>query len=92
MGRSEYQGCMTTGLRSLPKGVSKEERKLGFCIMAKTCSGKAANKEEARRICLQPKPPKAAKAPKSRASAPSRQYYDPNGGPPGIPDGFEICN
>lgn len=44
------------------KQLSKEERQLEFCVVAKTCSGKAKNREEAILICSQPKEPKALKA------------------------------
>lgn len=43
-----------------------EDRKLRFCIGAKTCSGKAKSEAEAREVCLLPKEPKPPKARKTR--------------------------
>jgi hypothetical protein len=62
MNRQEYNACISSGMKG--KQLSKEERRLEFCIVAKTCSGKAKNREEAMLICSQPKEPKAVKAAK----------------------------
>jgi hypothetical protein len=56
MDRKEYNSCIARGMKG--QNFTKEERKLAFCILAKTCSGKAGSIEEAKTICLQPKPPK----------------------------------
>ena len=90
MAKGEYQSCMTSKLRALPKGISKTERKLEFCVVSKLCSGKSSNRADAIDVCSGPKAPKAAKTP--RGSRPKRTYYDPDDGPPVIPDGYEICN
>lgn len=57
--RAEYTTCMKPHITG--KGLSKEERTLRFCVGAKLCSGKAKSEEEAKRICLEPKPPKQTK-------------------------------
>ena len=51
VGKTEYQTCMVGKLRAIPKGVSKEERKLAFCVGAKLCSGKASTEKQAIEIC-----------------------------------------
>lgn len=56
MKREEYNSCIADGMRG--QTFTKEERKLEFCILAKTCSGNSSSREEAKAICLQPKPPK----------------------------------
>lgn len=56
MDRKEYNTCIARGMKG--QNFNKEERKLAFCILAKTCSGKAGSIEDAKKICLQPKPPK----------------------------------
>jgi len=60
MDRQKYNSCIASGMKG--KQFSKEERQLEFCIVAKTCSGKAKTREEAKAICSQPKPPKQPKA------------------------------
>lgn len=55
----DYRSCMATALKGL-RGLSKEDRKLEFCVSAKRCS-KDMPREEAVQICSQPKPPKEAK-------------------------------
>lgn len=42
------------------KGLSKEERRIEFCVVAKQCS-KGLPYEEAKRICSEPKEPKEPK-------------------------------
>ena len=57
---SEYQECITTAMRSFPKGISREERGLLFCANAKVCSGKQPNVEAAKKFCQEnPAAPKA---------------------------------
>lgn len=59
----DYRSCMSQGLKN--KQLTKEERKSEFCILAKTCSGKAQTREEAQRMCAEsaskPKELKASK-------------------------------
>jgi len=86
MSKSSYKTCMVGKMRAIPKGIPKEERKEKFCEGAKLCSGKASTIEEAKRQCALPKPPKAPKAARSK-----HVYYDPDDGPPQIPDGYEIA-
>ena len=59
MNRQEYNACVGAGLKG--KTLGKEERKLEFCIVSKTCSGKAKDREEAKYLCSLPKEPKPAK-------------------------------
>jgi hypothetical protein len=66
MDRAEYNSCIANGLRG--KKLGKEERKLEFCIISKTCSGKARSREEAARVCSLPKPPKPEGTGKKRRS------------------------
>ena len=58
--REEYNACIASGLKG--KQFNKEQRKLEFCIVSKTCSGKATNREEAQYLCSLPKEPKPVKA------------------------------
>jgi len=64
MDRVEYNACVGAGMKG--KQLDKEQRKLEFCIVAKTCSGKAKSRDEAMAMCKesasQPKPPKVKKA------------------------------
>jgi hypothetical protein len=57
--RQEYNTCMAKGMRG--KKLTKEERALEFCVVAKLCSGKSKTEQEARLVCSQPKEPKPAK-------------------------------
>jgi len=91
MHKQEYQGCMTKNLQKLQKGISTDERKLSFCSFAKLCSGKAPTMEEAMKICREPKAPKAQKAPKGQGRT-KKMYFDPDAGPPTIPDNYEIAH
>lgn len=63
MDRKEYNSCVSKGLKG--KQLSKDERKLEFCIVAKGCS-KGLSREEATRICAEsaanPKEPKAKRS------------------------------
>jgi len=68
MERAKYNACVANGLRG--KELTKDERKLEFCVVAKVCSGKANNREEALTICSQPKPPKPEKTRKKKAETP----------------------
>lgn len=61
MDRAEYNKCMIPYMKG-----GGEDRKLRFCVGAKLCSGKAKTEEEAREICLIPKPPKEKKTRKSK--------------------------
>jgi len=61
-GRTEYNKCMVPYMKG-----SGEDKKLGFCVGAKICSGKATSEDQARQICLtepkkQPKPRKSKKS------------------------------
>lgn len=59
--REEYRSCMAKGMGGGKlKGLSKESRRIEFCVIAKKCS-KNMPESEARIICSQPKPPKATK-------------------------------
>lgn len=57
--REEYNSCMRPYISG--KGKSKQDRKNDFCIGAKICSGKAADRNEAERLCAAPKPEKPFK-------------------------------
>ena len=63
MNRVAYNQCVADALTG--KKFSKEERKLEFCMAAKTCSGKASSRSEASQMCelsaSQPKEPKTRK-------------------------------
>ena len=68
MDKKKYNNCMKPYITGT--GLKPEERKLRFCIGAKVCSGKANTEEDARLICLQPKPAKEkAEEPKVAAMA-----------------------
>jgi hypothetical protein len=76
MDRAEYNACMGPYIRG--KDKTKEERRTGFCIGAKLCSGKTKSREEALRICSQPKPPKVPKEGGQRRSRGSEcPEFDP---------------
>ena len=49
MDRATYNECLKPYITG---SKPKEQRTLDFCIGAKMCSGKAANPDEAREICL----------------------------------------
>jgi len=53
MERKQYNDCMASGLKG--KTLTKEQRQKEFCLLAKQCSGKAKNRDEATRLCSQPK-------------------------------------
>ena len=61
MRQEDYRSCMSKKMKGL-KGISKEQRRLEFCVSAKECS-KGTSREEAERICnismSQPREPKA---------------------------------
>ncbi len=57
--RQEYNSCMRPYITG--KDKTKEERRTGFCIGAKICSGKAKTEDEAVKLCNKPKLPKWAK-------------------------------
>lgn len=59
MDRVRYNSCIGNGLRG--KKMETAERRMEFCIISKTCSGKAKDREEAKLICSQPKPLKEHK-------------------------------
>lgn len=69
MKREEYNACVADGMRG--KKLSREERNLEFCIVAKRCSGKAKDREEAKILCSQPKEPKPVKASRRKADGKS---------------------
>lgn len=58
MDRKSYNECLRPYITGK---MSKEDRRLAFCRGAKICSGKVSSEEEARQICLKPKPPKSPK-------------------------------
>jgi hypothetical protein len=84
MDKKQYTSCMASGLKG--KQMDKNERKTEFCILSKTCSGKASSREQARVLCAQPKAPKVHHQPRTK-----KMSYDPDDGPPQIPDGYEIA-
>jgi len=53
MDRVKYNNCMASGLKG--KTLTKDQRQSEFCILAKVCSGKAKDRDEATRLCSQPK-------------------------------------
>lgn len=59
--RSEaFRSCMTENMRSGKlKGLTKDQRRLVFCAIAKSCS-KPISYEEALEACTKPKPPSDA--------------------------------
>lgn len=67
MRQEDYRACMSKGLKN--KQFTKEERQAEFCILAKLCSEKVQTREEAARICSEPKPPKTPKASKTSQPA-----------------------
>ena len=62
MNMNDYRTCMSSGLKG--KKLSKEERKLEFCIQSRLCSNKSKDRIEAEKICSLPKEPKEPKADK----------------------------
>jgi hypothetical protein len=70
---SDYQSCMTSAMKGFPHGISREERGRLFCIEAKVCSGKIANREEAGKYCDEhpPEPRAARKARRAKRSSPN---------------------
>ena len=59
---SDYRDCMTSAMRSFPKGISREERGRLFCIEAKICSGKFTDRGAAEKDCINnPGQPKVSK-------------------------------
>lgn len=56
MNREEYNSCVARGMSG--KHLTGDERKLEFCTVAKLCSGKSKSREEAVRMCKEPKPDK----------------------------------
>ena len=72
--REEFTRCITPFMKG---AKSKEERQLNMCIGAKICSGKAKTREEAERLCLLPKEPKAPRK-TSRQRAKEQEACDPD--------------
>ncbi len=68
MDRKSYNECIGKNMKG--KKLSKEQRKLEFCMVAKLCSGKVQSREEAERVCQEsarhPKEPKARSSKKGR--------------------------
>lgn len=67
---NDYKGCMAQKMgNGALKGLTKEERKIEFCSMAKMCS-KGVSHDEAVKICkaMPPKPPKPEGEVKHRRS------------------------
>ena len=67
MNREEYNSCVAKGMSG--KTFTAEQRKLEFCVVAKLCSGKTGTREEAIKICSEPKEPKEPKQRRSRRNA-----------------------
>lgn len=68
---NNYKACMSQKMGSgALKGLTKEQRRIKFCAMAKTCSGKASNEAEAVKICesIPPKPPGEKKPRRSKVA------------------------
>ena len=62
MGQEDYRACMSKNMGSgRLKGLSKEDRRIEFCSIAKECS-KGMPYAEAKKLCAEaaanPKPPK----------------------------------
>ena len=55
MDRAAYNRCMTPFMKG---SKTREQRQFDMCVGAKACSGKAASRDEAERICSLPKEPK----------------------------------
>ncbi len=72
MDREKYNACMRPYISG--KDKTKEERRFGFCIGAKLCSGKAKTEEEAAVICNAPRLPKwaAEKQEEEKLTCPQR--------------------
>lgn len=70
MDRKTYNECVGQGLRG--KKFAPGERKREFCVLSKTCSGKASSREQATEMCevsmSQPKAPRGRRAPRGRSS------------------------
>lgn len=66
MDRKQYNTCLLPWMKK--DADDQDERRLNFCIGAKLCAGKAESEDEARRVCLLPKPPKAPTGPKKAAT------------------------
>jgi len=47
--RAEFNKCISQGMKG--KKFSKEQRRQEFCILAKLCSSRSPNREEALRVC-----------------------------------------
>jgi hypothetical protein len=61
MNGAEYKSCMGQNMGGgRLKGLTKEQRAIEFCSIAKECS-KGISHEEAVKICSIPKPPKPPK-------------------------------
>lgn len=70
MQKEEYRSCMTKNMGGgRLKGLSKEDRRIEFCAIAKQCS-RDISYEEARKLCLLPKEPKLA----TKRGTRSRKY------------------
>ena len=58
MKQEDYRNCIAKGLKG--KTLKPEERKLEFCVVAKLCSHKSKDREEAELVCKEslnkPKP------------------------------------
>ncbi len=70
MKQEEYRSCMTTKMGGgRLKGLSKEDRRIEFCSIAKECS-KGVSQQEAARLCAEsaanPKPPREKRARRGR--------------------------
>lgn len=76
MDRVQYNSCIAAGLKG--KKMDAQTRRLEFCIVSKTCSGKARDRSEAQRLCSLPKPEKpegTGKRRKHKGEAPAP--FDP---------------
>jgi hypothetical protein len=66
---SDYTECMTQEMRAFPKGITREERGALFCVSAKICSGKFADRAEAAKFCQEHPAEKKAPGGKRRGQA-----------------------
>ena len=67
MDRANYNHCISEGFKSHKKDLEKYPQPFKFCSIAKLCSEKAKNIQEAIVICSQPKEPKVKKPKKVSA-------------------------
>lgn len=77
MSQEKYRSCMSKNMGGgRLKGLSKEDRKIEFCTIAKQCS-KGIPYKEARQVCMSPKEPKLPRKSK-RQRQKEQEACDPN--------------